>query len=126
MPLTNVGRDHIAADLVGEAVTEFNNANAHLGVGDSTVAFAPTQTDLQAATNKLRKAMDAGFPTRSNNVLTFRSTFGTADANFAWNEWGVFNAVSGGTMLCRKVESLGTKPSTQSWQFTAQITINNP
>jgi hypothetical protein len=123
MALTNAGRDHIATDLVGEAVTAFNNANAYLGVGDSTTAFAATQTDLQAATNKLRKAMDATYPTRATNVLTFRSTFGTSEANFAWQEWGTFNAASAGTMLNRKVESLGTKLNTQSWQLTVTLTV---
>lgn len=125
MPLTNAGRDFIAADIIGESVTEFNNANAYLGVGDSTTAFAATQTNLQAATNKLRKAMEATYPTRSVNVLTFRSLFGTGDANFAWQEWGVFNNVTdgSGTMLSRKVESLGTKTSAQSWQLTATITV---
>lgn len=123
MGLTNAMRDQIAADSIGETVTEFNNANAQIGVGDSSAAFAATQTDLQAATNKLRKAMDATFPTRSANVLTFRATFGTGEANFAWNEWGVFNAPSAGVMFNRKVESLGTKTSAQSWQITATLTV---
>ncbi|MGH7391437.1 MAG: hypothetical protein ACREM3_18550 [Candidatus Rokuibacteriota bacterium] len=123
MALTNAGRDHLSADLIGEAVTEFNNANAHLGVGDSTAVFAATQTDLQAATNKLRKAMDATFPTRAVNVLTFRATFGTAEANFAWAEWGVFNAATVGVMLNRKVEALGTKNSSQSWELSASLTV---
>ena len=123
MPLTNAGRDLIAADIIGEAVTEFDNANAQLGVGDSTTVFAATQTDLQAATNKLRKAMEANYPERTANVLTFRSLFATGDANFAWEEWGVFNAAAAGTMLSRKVEALGTKTSAQSWQLTATITV---
>ena len=123
MALTNAGRDFIATDIIGETVTEFSNANAHLGVGDSATAFAATQTDLQAATNKLRKAMEATYPQRTANVLTFRSLFGTGDANFAWAEWGVFNAASAGTMLSRKVEALGTKTSAQSWQLTATVTI---
>lgn len=123
MPLTNAGRDLIAADIIGETVTEFSNANAHLGVGDSTTAFAATQTDLQAATNKFRKAMEATYPTRATNVLTFRSLFSTAQANFAWEEWGTFNASSAGTMLNRKVESLGTKTSAQSWQLTVDLTV---
>lgn len=123
MALTNAGRNHIATTLIGEAVTAYNNANAYLAAGDGTTAFAATQTDLQG-TNKTRKAMDATYPTRSTNVLTFRSTFATGDANYAWEEWGVFNASSGGTMLSRKVEALGTKASTQSWQFTATITVN--
>lgn len=123
MALTNAMRDLIAADVIGESVTEFNNAAAHIGVGDSTTAFAAAQTDLQAASNKLRKAMDATFPTRATNVLTFKSTFATGDANFAWQEWAVFNASTAGTMFNRKVESLGTKTSAQSWAFTVTLTV---
>ncbi len=107
----------------GQALTYFNNANAYIGVGDSSTAEAATHTDLQAATNKLRKAMEASYPTRSAGALTFRSLFGTSEANFAWNEWGVFNASSSGTMFSRKVESLGTKTSAQSWQLTATVTL---
>lgn len=124
MALTEAGRNYFANAVVGAANTAFNNTNSHIGVGDSTTAFAATQTDLVAATNKLRKVMDATYPTQATNVLTFRSTFGTADANFAWNEWGVFNAATGGTMLNRKVEALGTKPNTQTWQFTVTLTLN--
>lgn len=123
MPLTNAYRDLLAQATVGEAYTPFNSANAYLGVGDGTTAFAASQTDLQG-TNKLRKAMDAGYPTRSANQMTFRSTFGGAEANFAWNEWGVFNAATGGTMMNRKVESLGTKASGATWILTVTITLN--
>lgn len=122
-PLTDAGALAIAKLLIGDTQTLFNNANARIGVGDSTTAFAKTQTDLQASTNKLRKAMDTSYPSRTNAVITFRSTFGTSEANFAWQEWAVFNAASSGDMLNRKVESLGTKTSAQSWQFTVDITV---
>lgn len=124
MAMTTVGRDYIAQALVGEAFTAFNNANARIGVGDSSTAFAAGQTDLQAPANKLRKAMDATYPQRAANILTFRATFGTGEANFAWNEWGVFNAASAGQMVNRKVESLGTKTSAQTWQLTVDLTLN--
>jgi hypothetical protein len=120
--LTNAYRDYVAGLTTGTG-TAFNNANSYIGVGDSTTAFAATQTDLVAATNKLRKAMDATYPQVAANVITFRSTFATTDANYAWQEWGVFNAASAGTMLNRKVESLGTKTSAQTWQFTVTITL---
>lgn len=123
MALTNAGRDVISSAICGAAYTAFNNANAYLGVGDSTTVFAQAQTDLQASSNKLRKAMDATYPSQAGNVLTYRSTFATSDANFAWQEWGTFNASSSGTMLQRKVESLGTKLNTQSWQLTATLTV---
>jgi hypothetical protein len=122
MPLTNSGRDHIAQSLVGEAVNQFNAANARIGVGSGTTAFAATQTAL--VTQLARKGMDATFPTRTGNTLTFRSTFDTTEANGAWEEWGVFNAATGGTMLNRVRETLGTKPSTQTWQFTVTLTVN--
>ena len=129
-PLTNVGRDHFARDLIGLSVNDFTNAFAHLGAGDSAAAFAKAQTDLQAASNKFRRPMEAGFPDvpSAQNVIRFRSLFGTSEANFAWNEWALFNRINTppGTMLSRKVESLGTKTSAQSWQLTATITVDNP
>jgi hypothetical protein len=67
--------------------------------------------------------MDATYPQGAANVLTFRSTFATGDANWAWQEWGIFNASTAGTMLSRKVESLGTKTNTQTWQFTTTLTF---
>jgi hypothetical protein len=124
MPLVNAGRDYIVTKIFAGTGTLFDNTNAYIGVGDSTTNATPlTYTDLQAASNKLRKGMDATYPQQATNVLTFRSTFGTSEANFAWQEWGIFNASSAGTMLSRKVESLGTKPGTQTWQFTATLTI---
>ena len=123
IPITNAGRDLMIDGITGTAVTAYSNANSYIGVGDSTTAFDASQTDLVAATNKFRKAMDATYPSRASNVLTFRSTFATGDANFAWQEWGVFNASTAGTMVNRKVESLGTKPGTQSWQFTVSLTV---
>lgn len=123
MALTNAGRNLIASAIVGAGYTTFANANAYIGSGDSSTAFSAAQTDLQAATNKFRQAMDVTFPTQATNVLTFQATFATGDANYAWEEWAVFNDVSAGTMLNRKVEALGTKTSAQSWQFQVALTV---
>jgi len=123
MAITNTGAILAAQCLINDTPTFLTNANAYLGVGDSATAFSAAHTDLQAATNKVRKAQDATYPTRSTNVLTFRSTFGTSDANFVWAEWGTFNASSSGTMFQRKVEALGTKTSAQTWVLTGTITV---
>jgi hypothetical protein len=125
MPLPSAMAVLIAQMINGEATTDFIAANAYLGVGDSNAVFAQGQTDLQAATNKLRKAMDAGYPTRTGATaqLNYRSTFAVSEANWVWNEWGVFNGASGGTMFNRKVEALGTKPSTQIWQLAVSLTV---
>lgn len=114
-----------------QTLTYLSNARAALAVGDSSTAASGTQTDLQAATNKLRKAMDATYPlhtdgTSSGNASwSLRSTFATGDANYVWNEWAVHNSVTAATgrMLNRKVESLGTKTSAAAWVFTVTLTL---
>ena len=121
--LVTAGLNALLTLLIGGGGTAFNNASAYIGVGDSNTAAAVGQTDLQAASNKLRKGMKATYPTTpSGGATSFQSDFLTAEANYAWQEWGVFNASSAGTMLNRKVESLGTKAS-GTWTLTVTITI---
>jgi hypothetical protein len=118
----------------GQNLTFFNNANAAIGVGDSTVAEAATQTDLQAATNKTRQGMNTGYPQHTDgtvssaNTITFQSTFGGSSANYSWNEWSVFNSSTNATgrMLNRRVPSggLGVKSAGSSWTFTITITLS--
>jgi len=124
MPLTQAGRNAIAAAIIDDSFTPFDNSNAYLGSGDDDAAFNVSQTDLQASSNKLRKGMEATYPQRTDNVLTFRSLFGTSDANWSWEEWGVFSASTSGVMLSRKAESLGSKTSAQSWLLTAELTVS--
>lgn len=119
----------------GQALTYFNNAQAAIGVGDSTTAVSDTQTNLQGAaspTNRIRKAMDATYPLHTDGATTaaksivYRSTFATTDANFAWNEWGVFNSVTDATgrMLQRVASAgLGTKTSAATWVLTVTLTL---
>lgn len=124
MPLTTSGAQFLAKAATGlNSPTLYSAGNAHVGVGDSATAFATSQSDLVAATNKLRKLVSS--ISESAGVLTAVATFGTSEANFEWVEWGLFNASSGGTMLGRKVESptLGTKVNTQVWTLTATITF---
>lgn len=122
MAFTSAFRDYLAAKLVGGAAALFDNTNAYIGVGNGTTAFAAGQTDLQGA-SKFRKAMDATYPQSAAGAMTFRSTFATGDANFAWEEWGVFNASTSGTMMNRVVQNNGTKASTETKQVTVTITI---
>lgn len=65
-----------------------------------------------------------GVASRSR-VLAFKSTFGTSAANFAWNEWGIANAASGGRLFNRKAASLGTKTSAATWEFRAAIGLGD-
>jgi len=110
----------------------WSNANAFTGVGDSNTAEAATQTELQAATNRFYKAMNATYPSRSNQTVSFQSDFAGTEANYAWAEWSIAAGATtasgagftnGTTNLNRKVASLGTKAS-GTWTLTAQITFS--
>lgn len=129
--LVNAGATALWGSLRGDSLTAFSAANSRLGVGDSSTAASTSQTDLQAATNKLRKAMDSGWPKvgvadgLSASQIQFQATFGSSEANFAWAEWATFNAGSGGTMLNRAVPGggLGTK-TTGSWTLTTTLSLS--
>jgi len=123
--LLNEGITELLNLLIGAAATAFNNANAYIGVGDSTTAEGATQTDLQATTNKTYKAMAATFPQVSAQTVTFQSVFTGTDANYAWQEFTVSNTSSGtGKNLNRKVSNQGTKVSGQTWTVQLQITLS--
>jgi len=105
--------------------TAFSNANAYIGVGDSTTAESASQTDLQASTNKTYKAMSASYPSRSGQTVTWRAVFGSSDANYSWQGLWVANASSGtGKNLNRKVSNQGTKASGQTWTLDLAITLS--
>lgn len=116
---------------VNQASTFYNTANAAIGVGDSATAAAATQTAL-IGTNQLRKGMNAGYPEHTpglavaNKTIRFRSTFDTTEANFSWQEAGIFNSVTTGQgrMLNRRVTDMGTKTSASSFQITFDVWID--
>lgn len=124
--LLNEGINLVWTLVAGGSGTAFNNSNSYLGVGDSSTAESASQTGLQASTNKLYKAMDTGYPTYgTSQKITFRSTFGGSEANFAWNEFTAANGNSdSATNLNRKVSAQGTKTSGQTWQLTLEITLS--
>ena len=107
------GADHIYDGPTG-------NDKAQIGVGDSATAAQATDTDLIGTATY--KTMETGYPTSENQKATFKSSFGSGDANYAWNEW-VVKQVTSGDCLNRKVESLGTK-STGTWTLEVDITLS--
>jgi hypothetical protein len=126
--LVNVGINQLWTLVAGTGGTEYDNAHAYLGVGDSATAAQATDTGLNATTNKLFKAMDASYPTYgSSQYATWRSTFGSGDANWTWNEIGAANGnnpPTTGILLNHKVQSMGTKASGTSWVASLQITLS--
>ena len=121
MAITTVGKNLVAARLVGATLAAIDASTGYLGVGNSSTAFAVGQTDLQGG-SKFRKIL-SGAPGLASNVITLIATFETGEANFAWAEWGSFNHASAGQMFSRKVAAHGTKASGDVWELTVTITI---
>lgn len=130
--LTTAGLTRLTALLTASGGTQaLTNTSARIGVGDSSTAEAVGQTDLQAASNKYWKVMDATYPQTSAGQVTLKSSFATGDANYTWAEWavdiGTPTVTSGSTvnacMLNRKVAALGTK-ATGTWALTVTITFS--
>jgi hypothetical protein len=118
--LVTTGANAYHQRLIGTSVTAFGSG-AYLGVGTSTTAPVIGQTDLLGS--PVRKVVDAT-PSISGNQISFVATFTTADANFAWNEAGIFNASSSGVMLNRVQQAFGTKTSSLQWVLTGTIALS--
>ena len=126
--LLNGGITELLELLTGTGTTTaYNNASANIVVGNSTTAFSAAHTDMQGASTAV-KAMDATYPQVSGQTATWKATYGTSEANFAWEEVGVKNgsgAVSGTIlMLNRKVQAFGTKASGATWTMTLTLTVS--
>ena len=121
--LLNEGITALQNLLTGAAETNYGNANAYVGVGDDATGESASHTGLQAAVNKLWKAMEATYPQIASQTTTWRGVFGSADANYAWNEFTVVNASDDtGDNLNRKVSAQGTKTAGQTWTLDLEIT----
>lgn len=124
--LLNEGINEMWKLICGGTATAFNNANSYIGVGDSSDSEDASDTDLQASTNKLYKAMDTSYPTYgTSQQAAFKSTFGSSDANYAWAEFTIANGNSGSAVnMNRKVSAQGIKSSGQTWEITVTITMS--
>jgi hypothetical protein len=126
--LTTAGLTRITGLIIGTLTTTLDSTRVRLGVGDTTTAAAVGDTSL--GTNQYYRVMDATYPQASAGVLTFQSSFGTSDGNFAWQCWGldvgtatVTSSATVATLVNRKVSSLGTK-SSGTWVLNVTITFS--
>ena len=129
--LLNGGIQNLLDLLCGLGSVPVYGTGSYIGVGTSTTAAAAGHTGLQAGTSaRDYQAMESTFPSRSGQTMTWKSVWGSAEGNFAWEEWSIRSASSGtggestGTALNRKVASLGTKASGSEWTLTVTITVS--
>jgi hypothetical protein len=133
--LTTAGLTRLVLLLTGSGLAS-TNTTARIGTGNGAGSAAVADVALSAtagAANQWWQIMDATFPTTAAAVVTYKSTFATADGNYAWNEWAIdisaatvtSSAVVGACMLNHKTgAALGTKASGSTWAFTVTITFS--
>jgi len=109
------------------------STTARVGAGDGAGTAAAGDTDLSAAAGSTHRWFQTCTVTNpSSTTLVFVASFGTADGNFAWNEFGIdigtATVTSGNTvnavLLNHKTSiAQGTKASGQTWTATATLTF---
>jgi hypothetical protein len=95
-------------------------AMTHMAVGTGTTAAAASQTAL--VTENDRNTLTS--TTVTANAIAYVCTWAAGDATAALTEAGIFNASSGGDMLCRTVFSVVNKAAADSMTITWTVTVS--
>ncbi len=100
--ITNVGKAQVAGLINGVVTTPFN----YIAIGTGTTT--PAATDTALATETHRKQADSvsrATTNVTNDTAVLVATFSGYTGTEAVTESGVFDASSGGNMLCRQTFS---------------------
>ena len=97
-----------------------DGAMSHMALGSGTTAAAAGDTDLGSLLGS-REALDS--TTVTDNTITYVSSFEAGDGTGTVTEAGIFNASTGGTMLCRVVFPAIGKQADDTMSVTWTITL---
>jgi len=95
-------------------------AMSHMSIGTGSTAAAAADTTLETELD--RNALTS--TTVTTNAVAYVATYAAGDGTGAITEAGLFNASSGGDMLCRTVFSVVNKGSADSMTITWTITVS--
>ena len=107
-------------NFICDRMKDDETAMTHMALGSGSTAAAASDTALGTQLGS-REALDSD--TVSSNTITYTSSFEAGDATGAVTEAGIFNATSGGTMLCRTVFAVVNKSADDSLSVTWTITL---
>lgn len=114
--VVTTGLSHIASRVKDGTATVMS----HMALGSSSTT--PTLADTSLGASLGRVALTATSVT--NNAITYTATFAAGTGTGAVVEAGIFNASSGGTMLCRTTFPVINKNSTDSLAVTWVVTVS--
>jgi len=114
--IVDTGLDYIASRMSGTS----ENVMSHMAVGTGSTAAAGADTAL--GTELDRNALTS--TTVTDNSIAYVCSWAAGDGTGSLTEAGIFNASSGGTMLCRTVFGTVTKGTDDSMTITWTITVS--
>lgn len=116
--VVNTGLEYIASRMIGTT----QDVMSHMEVGSGTTAPVGSNTQLQTPIAGSRVVINP--LTASASAVVAVAQFNTGIATGAITEAGIFNASSGGTMICRTVFPVVNKGITDVMIITWTITIS--
>jgi len=94
---------------------------SHMELGTGTTSAAAGNTAMETVISGSRVALSS--TTVTNNAVAYVASFPAGTGTGAVTEAGIFNASSGGTMLCRTVFSVINKGANDILGITWTITV---
>lgn len=94
---------------------------SHMAIGSGTTSAAASDTDVETILGT-REAIDTAVATA--NQIVYTCGFEAGDGTGAVTEAGIFNASTGGTMLCRTTFPVVNKQADDVLTITWTITIS--
>jgi hypothetical protein len=116
--VVTTGKNYIASKMV--ATTNSPVSMTHMGIGTDATTPAAANTALGAQTGRV--SLSGANP--SNNTITYTATFPAGTGDGAITEAGIFNASSGGVMLCRTTFPVVNKQSGDTIAVTWIVTVS--
>jgi len=113
--VVTTGKQHIASRMAG---TE-QDSMSHMAVGNNSTSAVSGNTNLSGELGRV--ALDS--VSINGSILTYSATFGPTVGTGSVTEAGIFNASSGGTMLCRTTFPVVTKASSETIAITWNVAV---
>ena len=118
--VTTAGKEFVASSMV--KTSNSPAAMTHMEVGTGTTNPAAGDTALESAVSGSRTALTSSNVTGA--AIAYLCTFAAGTGTGALTEAGIFNASSGGTMLCRTEFSVINKGASDSMTVTWTVTVS--
>lgn len=114
--VVTAGKNYIASRMVGTAAAVMS----HMAIGTGTGTPGASDTTLGTQTGRVSLSSS----TASANSVTYTATFPAGTGDGAITEAGIFNASSGGTMLCRTTFPVVNKQAGDTIAITWVVTVS--